>query len=302
MPVSLRHIRYFIAAADAGQVSQAAMELNVSQSAVTAGIKELERRLDILLFERHPRGVTLTYEGHQFLQYARNVAATVEEAMRVPRMSRKQTVGEVRVACTYTVAGYFLPAYLRRFAQSFPRVQVQLFEAPRPEIEKGLINGIYDLAVMLTSNLADKKAVEHETLMRSQRRLWLGIDHPLLSEASVGLEQVAREPYVMLSVDEAAQTAFGYWKATPHRPNVTFETSSVEAVRSMVGMSMGITILSDMVYRPWSLEGRRIEVRELSDPVPSMDVGLAWCRGREPSMAASAFMDSLRLRIRTALD
>jgi len=302
LSLSLRQIRYFIAAADSGQISQAAMDINVSQSAVTAAVKELERQLDVQLFERHPRGVSLTYEGHHFLQAARHLTAAAEEAMRVPRMARKEAVGEVRVACTYTVAGYFLPAYLRRFSHSFPRVQVQLFEAPRPEIEEGLINDKYDLAVMLTSNLANKKQLESETLIRSQRRLWVGVDHPLLGEGSVDLEQVSRQPYVMLTVDEAANTAMSYWQRTPYGPNVIFETSSVEAVRSMVAMSMGVTVLSDMVYRPWSLEGRRIEVRELSDAVPPMDVGLAWLRGRELSVSARAFMDSLRLTIRTALD
>ncbi len=52
---------------------------------------------------------------------------------------------------------------------------------------------------------------------------------------------------------------------------------------------MGVTVLSDMVYRPWSLEGQRIELRSLSDPVPSMDVGLAWARGRPLSKAAAVF-------------
>jgi len=58
-------------------------------------------------------------------------------------------------------------------------------------------------------------------------------------------------------------------------PAVAFATSSVEAVRSMVAAGMGVTILSDMVYRPWSLEGQRIELHTLVDDIPIMDVGLA---------------------------
>lgn len=301
MALSLRQIRYFIAAADAGQISQAAIDLNVSQSAVTAAIKDLERTLGIPLFDRHPHGVTLTYEGHHFLQHARNVAASVEEAMRAPRMSRRQVDGTLRIACTYTVAGYFLPAYLMRFSQSFPRVDVELHEAPRSEIEAGLVEGSYDVAVMLTSNLQNEAEIERETLNRSRRRLWLAIDHPLLARETIRLADIAAEPYVMLTVDEAAHTAIAYWQPTPFRPKVIFETSSVEAVRSMVGMNMGVTILSDMVYRPWSLEGRRIEVRDVSDPVPSMDVGLAWPRGRELPVAARAFKEFCRLSQNTPL-
>lgn len=73
------------------------------------------------------------------------------------------------------------------------------------------------------------------------------------------------------------------------RPQPIFTTSSVEAVRSMVAGGMGVTILSDMVYRPWSLEGQRLEARPVADEVPSMDVGLAWARGRALSPAAEVF-------------
>ena len=98
------------------------------------------------------------------------------------------------------------------------------------------------------------------------------------SAETITLEDIAREPYVMLTVDEANQTASQYWKPTGLKPNIVFKTSSVEAVRSMVADGMGITILSDMVYRPWSLEGQRIEQRNVASPIPTMDVGVAWNR------------------------
>ena len=59
----------------------------------------------------------------------------------------------------------------------------------------------------------------------------------------------------------AEKSALRYWDRTPYRPNVIFRTLSVEGVRSMVAAGMGITILSDMVYRPWSLEGQRIALQ-----------------------------------------
>ncbi len=67
MTLSIKQVRYFIAAANAGQVSQAAIELNVSQSAVTAAIKQLEDDLAVRLFDRQPTGVALTAEGTRFL-------------------------------------------------------------------------------------------------------------------------------------------------------------------------------------------------------------------------------------------
>ena len=146
---------------------------------------------------------------------------------------------------------------------------------------------------MLVSNLQNSTDIHTETLIKSRRRLWACADHELLARDTVGLEDVAREPYLMLTVDEAERSAMRYWNDTPFRPRVTFRTSSVEALRGMVASGMGITILSDMVYRPWSLEGQRIEVKTLSDQVHTMDVGLAWRRTAELSQPALAFCEHL---------
>lgn len=108
------------------------------------------------------------------------------------------------------------------------------------------------------------------------------------------LADVAREPYIMLTVDEAAYTAMRYWSQTPYLPDVKLRTSSVEAVRSRVANGAGVAVLSDLVYGPWSLEGKRIETIKLKDPVPSMNVGLTWRRGAELSPAMLAFRDYFR--------
>lgn len=291
--ISFRQIRYFIATADAGKVSLAAANLNVSQSAISAAIKGLEDELETQLFERHASGVTLTYEGHQFLQHARNIIAAVSEATRAPRRSGKNVEGEIAVGVTYTVAGYFLPQIMSRFRRAFPGVAVRMQEISRDEIEEQIVDGTLDIAVMLVSNLRNGTQIDSEALIRSPRRLWLGADHPLMKKDAVSLAEVAREPYVMLTVDEADQTALRYWEPTPYRPKVMFATSSVEAVRSMVALNMGVTILSNMVYRPWSLEGQHVEVRPVTDHVPTMDVGLAWRRDAEMSPPVRVFYEYL---------
>lgn len=295
MSLSFRQVRYFIATVDAGKISLAAANIGVSQSAITTAIKSLEHELELRLFERHASGVSLTYEGHQFLPHARNIVAAVSEATRSPRRSGAHVTGEVRVGLTYTVAGYFLPQFLGRFVRVFPGITVQMQEIPRDEIEAGIVNGSLDIGVMLVSNLQNRRDIDSEVLLRSRRRLWLCADHHLMEKDSVTLAEVAEEPYVMLTVDEANRTALRYWRLTPHRPRIIFETSSVEAVRSMVATGMGVTILSDMVYRPWSLEGQRLEVRPVTDDVPSMDVGLGWRRGTEMSPQTRAFHEYLCL-------
>ena len=131
MSVSLKQIRYFIAAAELGQISKAAVDLNVSQSAVTAAVQQLEATLGVPLLKRNPSGVSLTPEGNRFLFHGRNVMAAVSEAVRVPRISGAAAAGTVRVGVTYTVAGYSCraimpasPAIFRKSPSNSPRRRV----------------------------------------------------------------------------------------------------------------------------------------------------------------------------------
>ncbi|WP_051644805.1 LysR substrate-binding domain-containing protein [Labrenzia sp. DG1229] len=299
MEPSLRQIRYFLAAANAGQISRAAMDLNVSQSAITTAIKSLEDLIGARLFERHAGGVSLTYEGNLFLEHARHIIESVEEAVRIPRRIRDDVKGSINLALSYTISGYFFPPFLARFSRAFPNVKINLSEADRPTIEEGLVTNGFDLSVMLTSNIVNHEELAHDTLWRSRRRLWVDAHHKYLQKPSVSLQDVAEEPYIMLTVDEASNTAQRYWNRTPYRPNTIFRTSSVEAVRSMVANGMGVSILSDMVHRPWSLEGRRVEVIEVLDEIPTMDVGLVWHNGRSYSEATKAFIDFMHLGMGT---
>ena len=297
MSLSLRQIRYFIATAETGQVSRAAIDLHVSQSAITTAIKGLEEMLGTKLFERQSHGVALTYEGNQFLQHAKQIMATVDEALQMSGRANTHIAGRIRLAVSYTVAGYFLPAYLPRFARGFPNIEIRLIETDRARIEEGIIDGTFDLSLMLTSNLANQEDISYENLIHSRRRLWTGVNHRFLNRPAVTFQDVAGEPYIMLTVDEASNTALRYWNRTPYRPHVIFKTSSVEAVRGMVASGMGVSILSDMVYRPWSLEGRRLEVISLADKIPDMNVGLAWAGNTERSPASSAFCEFMHLAI-----
>lgn len=286
MSLSLRQIRYFIATAEAGQVSQAAVNLSISQSAVTTAIKDLEETVGTNLFERTPHGMELTLAGRRFLAQAYEILQKVEEATQLNLVTR-EVKGTLSIAATYTVIGYFLPFHIERMKRQIPGLEIQLFELNRESVEEGLLSNRYDIAVMLTSNILNPELTA-EKLLSSQRRLWVPARHRLLAENSVGLKDVAEEDYIMLTVDEASHSSMKYWSQTPYVPKITLRTSSVEAVRSLVANGQGVAILSDMVHRPWSLEGKRIETIVLTEPIPSMDVGLAWKRNAEftPAMEA----------------
>jgi DNA-binding transcriptional LysR family regulator len=290
--LSIKQLKYFVATAESGQISQAAVALSISQSTITTAIKELEHQIGAELFRRSPHGMELTDPGRQFLSHAYDILAKIEEALTLT-LSRREIRGTLAVAATYTVIGYFLPYHLDRLNRLFPDLKIQIYEVNREAIEEGLLTNRYDIAVLLTSNVIATELAS-ETLVSSVRRLWVAARHPLTAVSEVSLARISEEPYIMLTVDEAAYTALKYWNKTPYQPNVLLRTSSVEAVRSMVANGQGVAILSDMVYRPWSLEGRRIETINPSDPIPAMDVGLAWKRNTEFSPAAAAFRDYFR--------
>jgi DNA-binding transcriptional LysR family regulator len=293
MAFTLRQVKYFVATAELGQVSQAAAQLAISQSAVTTAIRDLETILGVRLFVRSAQGMELTEHGRSFLERSYTLLAAVDDAMRLPKSDDGKVSGALSVAATYTVIGYFLPYHLARLAQLYPELTINLYELNREAIEEGIISNRYDLALVLTSNLINPELAA-ETFFSSQRRLWVSANHPLSRVPSVTLAHVAREPYIMLTVDEAAQTALRYWAPAGLQPNIRLRTSSVEAVRSMVANGTGVAILSDMVYRPWSLEGRRIDTVVMKDPIPTMNVGLTWKNGNEFTPAMSAFRQYFR--------
>jgi len=289
--LSLRKLRYVMAVAKSGRVTQAAVDLNVSQSSITTGVKEVEEQLGVALFRRTSRGMTLTREGNRFLQRVNYALQALDDAFDGLKDTHPTLKGTLRLAMTYTVAGYFMPPLLAQFQRRYPWVRVELHEVSRPQIEQGLKAGEFELAIILTSNIEHHQWLEKLALTQSKRQLWVNSHHELLKRERITLKDIAHYPYIMLTVDEAHQSAMKYWKSNGMAPNILFRTSSVEAVRSMVANGTGITILSDMVYRPWSLDGNRIEHIELSTPIPPMELGLSWPRHKPLSSAAKAFCD-----------
>ncbi len=291
MALSLRQVRYFIAVAENGSVTGAAQQLSVSQSTVTEAIKGLEEELGIQLVERQARGVSLSYKGQQFLRHAHRILAEVNDAQRALRSEQAPLVGQLQIGVTTLVAGYCLSDLLARYRRVFPAVQVSVVEDTRDYLEHLLLNGEIDVAVIIVSNLQDNLALETESLQASRYHLWLPSGHRLLRNAPISLKETAEEAFIVLSVDEVEEVTGRTWRAAGVRPKVAFRTRSVEAVRSLVATGAGLAVLPDLAYRPWSLEGDRIEARDIAEAMPDLTVGVAWRRGLPLPRTAETFID-----------
>lgn len=290
MSFTLKQARYFASVAEFGTVSRAAAELSISQSAVTEAIKDLEAHLGVKLLERRRRGMELTYHGHVFLRHVRAILTEVSNAESNLANEGEAEAGSLNVGVTALTSGYVLSDILSRFRRAKPGLEVSAVEDSGEYLEHLLIGGELDVAVMLVSNLRNEQALHSEILAVWPFRLWLPIGHPLCSRESIALEDLTDEPQIVLDVDELQAEAQRLMSSFRARPRIAFRTRSIEAVRSLCASGAGVALLPDLVYRPWSLEGDRIESRDVSAKLPVVQVGLVWRRGASISPAAHAFI------------
>jgi len=290
---TLRQLQHFIAIADTGQVSKAAQRCNVTQSSMTASLKALEATVGTSLFTRHAGGVRLTDAGVCFLRYAHQIDNGLHEAMESVGLKASNASGPLRIGVTETISAYMLSSLIRALEKKFPALEPAFIELNRSVIQVDIRDGKLDMALLLASNFPEDKTLQCQSLIRSPRHLWAQPDHPLMSASRVSLDDVARQRYILLDMDEHVSTVEKYWTHYGLRPNIGYRSSSIEAVRSLVAAGQGVTILSDLVYRPWSLDGHRIVRRQLTDPIPSMDVGIVWDSERTHSLSFFEVKDFL---------
>ena len=297
MAFTLRQLQFFIAAAEHGSVSGAARARSISQSSVTEAIRALEDDLGVTLFDRQARGIDITHKGSAFLRHARQILADVATARTSFQNDAETATGRLSLGVTSLVAGYVLSDILSRFRRAFPQVELNVIEDNGDYLQHLLIGGELDVAVLLTSSVKDRMALHVETLLVSPYRLWLPLAHPLAQQEAIALDELAGQPLIQLMVDEIEESTRSLMAALAVKPQIAFRTRSVEAVRSLVATGAGLAILPSLVYRPWSLEGDRIEIRDVSGDLPSVQVGLAWRRGAPLAPPALNFIRSAQSAI-----
>ncbi|WP_325895234.1 LysR family transcriptional regulator [Grimontia sp. NTOU-MAR1] len=291
MAFTLRQLQYFVATAEQGSMSHAAQLLSISQSAITDAIKDLEADLGVLLFERHPRGLNITRNGHHFLRHAKTILGQVSDARLSLSPESSMSKGELNIGVTALVSGYVLADILSRYKRAYPYVKIAVIEDNSEYLEHLLIGGELDAAVILLDEGQDLMALDAETLDVSPYRLWLPIGHRLTTSDSISLDDISDEPLVMLNIEEIEATTHKLLSALNTRPDIVFRTRSVEAVRNMVATGAGVTLLPDMVYRPWSLDGDRIESRDISGSLPVIRIGVVWRKGSKLQPHVQGFIN-----------
>lgn len=297
MRFTLRQLEFFIAVAQTGQVSKAAVHCNISQSSMTVALRNLEEALNNTLFLRQPKGITLTAAGERFYDHACKIMRDSQLAADDLQHQPQLDAGEVNIGLAKTLSAYLLPAIISEVEQHFPLMRIHFVEHNPAELTARLRRHEVDFCLLLTSNLPQDDEMEAETFIRSPRHLWAAQGHPLLNQEVIHLADIEKEPFLLLDTDEYPDVIREHWSQHGGQPNVVFSTTSFEAVRSLVAKGKGVTILSDLVYRPWSLEGLRVMRRVIDDCATYMDIGAVLIRSQPLPVPATAVLDYLRRMI-----
>jgi DNA-binding transcriptional LysR family regulator len=293
--ITLRQFRYFIAVAETGSVAAASRMLSIAQSAVTKSMQEREDDLGQALFGRSSRGMALTPQGHRFLASARKVIAAVSEATRLHSADGGSgPSGTLSIGVTSLVAGYYLSELLSRFRRNCPEVSVQVTEETPQFLEHLLINGELDVAIMISNVLGEPQALVVEVLTRSPNRVWMASGHPLAARDDLTLADCAAFDQVVLEADRIGELMRAAWARRQVKVRTLMRSTSLEAVRSLVGAGAGLAVLPDFLYRPWTLDAEHVDARPLRDELPTVDVGLVWRRGLALKPAVAEFIEQAR--------
>ncbi len=289
MYFTFRQVQYFVLTAELGSISGAATAARISQSAITESIRQLEEQVGSALFSRHARGIALTYEGHRFLRHAKLIISTVKDAEDAFTARIDNVSGTLRLGVTNLVAGYFLSDILARFRRVFPEVSVEVIEDHRRYIEHLLISGELQLALMVISNIEEQFALSVDPLMRSRFRVWVSPKNGLADKSRVKSSDLRDQKLIQLANDDLLESISGWLQGEELIDRVFLRTTSVEAVRSLVGTDAGVAIMPDLAFRPYTLEGDRLEARPVEGLSVTLDVGLVWRQGSPDTDQAEIF-------------
>ena len=148
--MEIHQLRYFVAVADEGNFSRAAAKVRVAQPSLSQQIRKLEAEIGQPLFDRLPRSVVLTEAGRCFIDYARQILASIGDARRCVDELKDAVTGKLAVGAIPTIAPYVLPDLVVKFQKDYPEVTLELVEDVTDGITRRIEAGELDVALAST--------------------------------------------------------------------------------------------------------------------------------------------------------
>ena len=280
--VELRHLRYFVAVAEAENVLRAATQkLHVSQPAVSRQIRDLEDQLGVQLFERTGKAVNLSNAGRVFLKEARMVLERTDEAVKNVRAFAQTGETELHVGYSPLPGAQIIPAALRAFQQEMPKVHVRLHDWSSEQIAVGLREG--RLKVGLVARPLKRGAFgdfRFEELLRENIRLAVSPNHSFAQRRSVSLADAVQQPFVGLTREDFPDY-HGYlatlFSPVKNKPRVIEEHESLTSVVAAVEAGTGVAVAVEGLGYTF---GNRVKLVRLTPEPKPLSFGIAARKGR----------------------
>lgn len=294
LSLTLKQLRYAVAAADARNVTRAAENLHVSQPSVSVAIAQIEAHYGRKLFVRRKgEGVVPTSFGNSFVRQARKL---LEEAAGLNALGRspESLSGEVTFGCFTDLAPYYVPHLLDQFRKAMPAVAVDFRDAEFDELASQLGKGSIDLA--LTYDLGLGPDIARHTLIELRPHAMLPANHILARRPTVALADLAKFPLILTDQSLSWQHIVALFNGAGLEVDVATRASSFELQRSMVANGLGVAVAYTRPKSDQSYDGRKLAIRPISDKLPAQRILLAWTKQPALTSAALALRDFIKSR------
>jgi LysR family hydrogen peroxide-inducible transcriptional activator len=271
---SLRQLRYLVTLSETLNFRRAAEQLFVTQSTLSAGIKELENVLGVVLVERDKRNVRFTPMGTEAVERARTMLAQAEDLVRVAKGSHMPLTGLLRLGVIPTIAPFLLPRVLPALRQAYPDLQLYLREDLTERLLEQVRSGILDFALIAlpydTGELTVKELFKDEFWFVARQ------DDSLARAKEVAVREVDPARVLLLEdghcLREHTIEACGARRMSSRHG--VLEATSLFTLLQMVDNGMGVTLLPEMVIKAGALTGTRLTARPFSHRIPARRIAL----------------------------
>ncbi|RRC97230.1 LysR family transcriptional regulator [Amphritea balenae] len=285
--MDIRTLRYFQTVAREASFTRAAEALHMAQPAVSMSIKRLEQQLDLQLFHRHDRKISLTDEGQRLLHHADKILQATADAQLEMKELTGLNRGVVRVGIPSMLGSYHLPELLMGFRHSFPGLQLSVVEGGTSYIQERIEQGELDIGIVVDTGSRD--SLKMIKLIQEQMLVCLSPDHPLANRKSIHFREFLDEELVLF------KEGFFHRKVTDQlarqyqvTPKINFETNLIPLIQAFVRQGFGISALLDRaIADAGDLLGIPFE-----EPV-IFDLCIAWRNDSYLSRANQVFVDYL---------
>jgi len=298
MNLSVRHMRAFVALANARNFTRAAEECSLTQSAFSALIANLEAGLGLRLFSRNTRNVELTSEGEAFLDLVKTLLPETERALELMRDQAALRRGKVAVAALPTICSSILPPILAHFQSLHPGIELIIEDAANAACVEHVRHRRMDFALCAATYQGSELIME--TLASDRFHFVCHRSHPLAGRSRLDYGEVqASHP---ITVYDRASSIRQHLDAAiyPLQWRRSYEVNNLSTAAGLVGAGLGATIIPTLGVRQFRSPDLRIIPIDL--PIERRGICLLRHKHREPSLAAAAFMTVIRERFAQELE